>query len=428
MRKIYLLFLIFLIPSVLAISSDLKQTYQPGETLITEISGNFLNTIDASNIEFRRGHVGPLPFEYDLKKLGDNYFIYAVLPTTQNNYSLWVKDILTTVNNQQSQIDFTQNFSIHGNLTPYSISPGFASTKKDFELTIASNIDQDQNITTDIQGFEQLILKPGENKFTFPVDALEPGLTRLQIGFYSFPLLILPRDQEPPNENGTIPSTEYKFAIAPPIIEATLLSNQETDLKFRLKNIGTTSIENIFFFYNSEVLELSLNSIRSLEPNETSEINLTFHSTNQTIDELIIARAGEFEITMPVLIQFTEEESEVEVPYLQNYSNQGLSYCAELAGKFCSATEECSGDLQDTADGNDCCIGDCREPSKKSYAWIGYLIGGIILIVLVIVGARYYKTRKQKDPLIARLSKNKKARPPRSISPSLSSPKHPSTS
>src|SRR3989344_8920168 len=123
---IFLVFILLIsnIYGVMAISSDLKASYDGGETMIGEISGEILENIKPEQVEFKRNHIA-VPVKYDIKKLADKYYIWAIAPINQNNYSLVINGISTMVNGKVEQIDFINNFSVSGNLTDYSIEPGF---------------------------------------------------------------------------------------------------------------------------------------------------------------------------------------------------------------------------------------------------------------------------------------------------------------
>jgi hypothetical protein len=127
MKKIVvgLLICMFLIGNALAISSDIKnESYAQGETMLIKLEGNILSALSADNVKFYRGHV-EIPLEYDLKKLGDNYYIWAIAPVSENNYSLLVEDITTTISGVTAKVNYQTNFSISGDVVDYYIKPGF---------------------------------------------------------------------------------------------------------------------------------------------------------------------------------------------------------------------------------------------------------------------------------------------------------------
>src|SRR3989344_4443489 len=126
LMKLQLCILLFLlIPFSSAISTNMASTYQPGETMIIEIQGNILQPISLSNVVFKRAHVA-IAVIYDVKRIGDKYYLYAQLPLQQNNYTLFINDIATTVSGIVTTTDFNQTFTVSGNIIDYSINPGFA--------------------------------------------------------------------------------------------------------------------------------------------------------------------------------------------------------------------------------------------------------------------------------------------------------------
>ena len=142
MKKIIVLcaFIFLSISSVTAISTDLKSSYEKGETIIIEIKGNILEPITNSQIEFLRGHVA-IPLEYESKKLSGKYYLWAIAPQQENNYTLLIKDITTTVAGRTEKIDFVQNFSVSQNSTDYFVKPGIVLAQKDFSIDIYLNED-----------------------------------------------------------------------------------------------------------------------------------------------------------------------------------------------------------------------------------------------------------------------------------------------
>ena len=89
--------------------------------------------------------------------------------------------------------------------------------------------------------------------------------------------------------------------------------------------------------------------------------------------------------------------------------NNNLKYCTDLSGVLCSKNDVCSGDNVDSRDGT-CCIGTCKLPEPASLAWIGYLLVGIILLVVAIMWLKYKKI-KPKDKLEKKIKPVKKDLP-----------------
>ena len=168
------IFLIFLISNVTAISSNLKTEYERGESIIIEINGNILEPIDKTDVEFLRKHIS-VPLEYDIKKIGGRYFLWAIAPQTSGNYTLAINNIATTISGKTARINFAQNFSVMNNLTDYSIKPGFISTKEDFIISIDLNADFEKIINVNRPYEREVVLKPGRNNVEFLADDFDIG-------------------------------------------------------------------------------------------------------------------------------------------------------------------------------------------------------------------------------------------------------------
>jgi len=401
MKKIVsFLIVLLLLPSVLAITTEIKQTYQPGETLITPILGNILNNIEKGDVELKRGHV-QVPFDYDIKKLGDNYYLYAILPKFENNYTLVIKDLVTTVNGKPETIDFEQNFTTSGELVPYYIKPGFTLTNKDFDLTITSNIDLDEVISSDFPEEHEITISPGENKLSFSQELFEQGLTIINLGIYSVPIWII-KDATP-----NFPNSD-PFRFFPLKIESTILVDSSQTYPFKIVNLGEKTLEEITLIYNDTLFTISPSTIGPLSPKEEIELELSLNNYTTNISDTIIAKSGDMEIELPINVIFTEEETEVSTPYLEdNFSQAQSFYCSELSGTFCQASQVCDGESVQAIDGNSCCVGSCTSPnSKQSFAWIGWLIGSILVLILIIIFVKYKKSKKQEHPLSKKLKKS----------------------
>ncbi|MEM4259504.1 MAG: hypothetical protein QXS38_01960 [Candidatus Pacearchaeota archaeon] len=194
MRRVRCLILIAImicsIHAVSAISTTIKDSYAQGETIIAEISGDILEPISSSNVEFRRGHI-LVPFDFELSKIGEKYYLWAITPESEMNYSIVIKDITTFVLGKIQRIDYQKNFSVSGNLSDYSVKPGFISTGKDFEIEVRLNEDSEKKINIEFLGEKEIILKPGLNILKFYIyNVNKTGFYNLTIGKYVLPTYI----------------------------------------------------------------------------------------------------------------------------------------------------------------------------------------------------------------------------------------------
>src|SRR3989344_9143403 len=131
---------LLIIPSVFAITTDLKESYKPRETIIFKIEGNILENIEKEQIDFLRGHVS-VPLEFGLEKIQGDYYVWAIAPENNGTYGFVINELITTDKGKIVEIDFEQNFSVQGEIIDYNVKPGVIFTGKDFSLNVYSFID-----------------------------------------------------------------------------------------------------------------------------------------------------------------------------------------------------------------------------------------------------------------------------------------------
>lgn len=311
MKKIICFFvLIFLfLQSVSAISSDLKESYSPGETAITEIYGNILEPITKEMIEFRRGHI-LVPFDYDVGKINQNYYLWFITPETQLNYTLIIKNITTTVSGKLQKINYEKNFSTSGSLNDYSVKPGLIITEKDFEIKVQLNDDANKIIEGKFLESSEITLRPGENILKFSITGInETSSFNMTLGKYSIPVYV--------------------------------------------------------------------------KVNKTS------------------ARPGAENITKIDLANLTEVRENISEDEKSKIDEERKKYfCFEYPGKICAADETCTGQIITSADGS-CCVGlnavcsKAGETGERSLAWLGYLLGAVVIIIGVFIWLRYKKVKSE---------------------------------
>lgn len=389
-----ILILIGFLGSVSAISSDLKENYAPKESIIIEISGNILEPISSQQIEFRRGHVS-VPVEYDVKRLGERYFLWAIAPENENNYTLIINDVATTVSGKVEEIDYEKNFSVVGDLIDYSVKPGFVFAKEDFEIVVELYEDLEKEIMINFPVERNVVLKPGVNELDFSIEEIEnTQFILINIGQYNLPAYIIG------GEKGGTEAVLPVLRFNPRILESTILKgSQATRYPFSIINSGGEEIE-LALDYNKDLFVISPNSV-IIKPEEIAEFNLSLNEIGGEINESIYARSGDFSLEMPVNIMLTENIEEIDTPYLkENFNESSLYYCSELEGVTCSANEVCSGESVSSLDGA-CCKGQCGEEEDEGSgrAFVGYAIAALVLIVILFVFFRYRKAKANKAPL-----------------------------
>ena len=366
--------------------------------MIIEIQGNILEPIKSQDVIFKRAHVA-IAVDYDVKRIGDKYYIYAQMPLNRNNYTLFINNLATTVNGQNQEIDYNQTFKVEGNLSDYSISPGFIISDKNFILTINSNLDQPITINLNFPDERAVTLQPGVNNIQMQISSVNQGIYLATIGKYIIPIQIIKQQDANPGDKTLV-------IVFPRIIKQTILANQQKTYNFSITNIGSNATDNLYFSFNQDIFDITPSQIESLQPNSSQEFNLTLKRTteNSILENILISRFGSILTNMEIDISFTNNETQV------NSSGNNQYYCSELNGKFCSATETCSTQVISSLDGPSCCTGVCQVEEKSSNSWIMYVAIILILIILFFVYRSYKKNK------IPKLNK------PSPISPSLRKP------
>ncbi len=379
-----------------ALSTDLKPEYRPGETIIFELNGVILEPLFRDNIEFLRGHV-IVEFQHQILKLGNRYFIYALSLSAENNYTFVIKDVVTLVNGTvQTQI-MEQNFSLKGPLIDYNINPGAVLAQGDTEFTLTLNKDIDQTISV---GNPQVsvILHPGLNNILIPFTDFAPGFQMFPFGMYQIPIYAVKSLPAPPLP----PRIIY---VSPERLDETFFIGRQRPLSFRVINRGDKELTTIVFSYNAEKYTLTPNNLAKLGVNQSIELNITLKKQNQSIIDIIRITSGNETAEFPINITYIENLTIINSITNGTSSNitQQNYYCEELNGKICSSAEECQGQLVSSLNGQ-CCRGTCVPIPKKSYAWLGYLFAALVLMILVIIGGRYWKAKhSSKDILKKRM-------------------------
>jgi hypothetical protein len=377
MRMIFIFaILLFLIPFSSSISTNILPAYQPGETMILEIQGNILEPISHSDIIFKRSHVA-VAVDYDIKKIQDKYYLYAQVPLNLNNYTLFINNIATIVNGKSELVDYNSSFEVAGNLTDYSINPGFIVAKEDFTININSNLDQQTTINSDFPDEHAITLNPGTNILKFSISNIPQGFYTAKIGKYILPIQII----KSPNNN-----SQLSLTVVPKIIRETIKKNSNKSYNISIINSNSETIENIYFIFDKNIFSMSNESI-TLGPNISKIVSITLKQSSQPISStILIAKDNNILGNISFQIIFTNNESEI------TNSSKPEYYCSELGGKFCSASEICSMQTIQSLDGT-CCVGSCNVQKTSSSNWIVYTLSIVVLIIIIFFYMRYKKTK-----------------------------------
>ncbi len=139
MRKYFLFFLtaIFFLSVVSAVNVQIKDKINIGETLLVKVSGNFLDNVQKSDISFYRRYLPTSFSDYDIQKIGEDYYIYAVTTgKSADNYSLQIKNVYYMDGEIVKNTPIIANFTILNNKADFSLTPGVVKTEVAFSVRV----------------------------------------------------------------------------------------------------------------------------------------------------------------------------------------------------------------------------------------------------------------------------------------------------
>ena len=410
-RSVILILLLLIFPIISAVEFEMKEEFSQGETLMAKVSGNFLFPLQKENIFFYRAHVR-IPLEYNIKKIDEDYYIYALLLGKEpKNYSIALENIRYMKGGEMSEENIIRNFTINNQTADFSINPGFVSgtefsievqNLQDKKITIEVKTKENTNISEETYQ-ELIILKSGQKKdIDFVFEVQEPVFKIIELSTENL-------NYEIP---ASIPATEIQeeevFKFEPQTLIISAPTESETSKIIYLYNTGDEEITNINISLSNSLesyVTISRESIDKLDANSNIPIELVFSSEEEfELEGHIRAKEGENIIYSQISIKFLEGYIPVqELP--QNYTTKT---CAEMGYSICSRDEECNSDNVIYAKDDVCCIGICQEKEKTS---AGKIIGIVILIIIIGVGIWFYKKKykKAKKPVnLLKVAKGKK--------------------
>lgn len=180
---------------------DMNQEYSQGETIIAKVSGSFIDPLLEENVFFYRSYVR-IPMDYDVIKIGNNYYIkVSLIGKSENNYSIQIKNVRYYDSGLLSTKTVIKNFTINNSTADFAIDPGFVSSSNDFYIKL-QNL-KDASLDINIKGFtgisnqNSVILGPSETYFLNfqinPLTTLTLGVIELNSGNlkYSIPTYLI---------------------------------------------------------------------------------------------------------------------------------------------------------------------------------------------------------------------------------------------
>ncbi len=385
-----------------------KQEFDSGETLISVVSGNFIDRITEDNVLFFHDHV-QIPVIYEVEKINDDFYIYALLTEKQaGNYSVVIRDVRYMKGSQMTDEDIVKNFTITGDTADFSVTPGFISTTEDFSLEV-QNL-QEEKITITVNAPEELIasedsleLSSGQIKeINFQINTGQKVLKNISLDsentLYSVPFFLDLAESED-NESQESNLSNFSFKFEPQKINISMSTNSDSKRVVYLLNTGKET-EEILLSVSQEIDEyvtvspLEIGSIKE-DSAEKIEISIKSGEDEKEISGQITATAESDNETFTAELSLSLEFLEDFVPEETPEEEVIVTTCAQLGGIICGGGEVCLGETKSVKDGI-CCLAPpiCEEPKKSSRGKIiGWSIIIIILLFLFLFFKRYRRVR-----------------------------------
>lgn len=425
---VVLLALVFILPLFSAASIQFmgnveNASFSQGQTIIAQISGNFLNQITTDNVFFYKNEYATrVPASIGVLKSGDDYYLYGILGNyAEGTYTLSLENLKYMQGTQISEENLVNNFTVSNSTADFSVSPGVKSITNatSFSLSVQNlqdaskqiNIETPEGINTQ-NLISSISLKSGETKaIDFSLDSVDSSLAFINLSsgqtYYSVPITISQSQVVPKN-----PSFDMDFE--PSAVSASLATSSDAKRIIYLRNTGDTFIENVSLNL-SDVLApyvtISPEEISELGVNVSKKITLDIASDEKeaTLEGKIFATSENVTSSLTLVLDFVKDY----VPPTGQESNVSsedggvvVTSCSDLEGTICASGQECSGETAYTNDGV-CCLATCNEAPKSSRGkWIGW---GIIILILIFViwffKKRYRGVKRESD--LAKLMKKK---------------------
>ncbi|MBW6442429.1 hypothetical protein K0A97_01440 [Patescibacteria group bacterium] len=421
---IVLMFVLFYTPKptltgFAIIEQDIQ--FDQGENLIAVISGNFIEQITKENIIFYRGHISGIPMNYDVVKIGTDFYVYALLlGKPAGNYSLVVDGVSYWNGIQISEERIIKNFTITENSTDFFVNPGVVLTNGNFsfEITNFKNVRRTIELTppdsfiTQENSFD---LISGQTKvINFEIN-LDSNLTSQTLEYiqitsesteYQLPVFFYPElinNQTNPIEVDGPETNDSNFKITPSGINLSMYTNSNLTKIFYILNQGLRT-ENISLVTSQNMesyLNVSPEFISVLEENSTEQIEINFTSGEEEIriSGHLFAISENFTTPLFINLEIIENPNSSEPSPREN----SLPYCRDLeGGKVCPSGEMCSISTNLAMDEDNemvyCCLGNCEPLPEKPAT--GKIIGWIIIVVIIVVLVLFFLKHKRIRPKV----------------------------
>ncbi len=407
-----LFFALLILPIISAVQIDMKSNFSQDETLIAQVSGNFLENIQQQNVLLYMGHVRVSFIPY-VMKIEDKFYIYGQLfGKSGGNYSVIIRDASYFESGETKTADIVKNFTILNNTSDFSIEPGFLETTGNFSISAQNFIDTALTVTSFIKnstaaestGFFGSLFggSSSEKKTETQISAGQAKVISFSPGnSYNNHLIyaVLETDnthyEVPVFVSGNIITSEIKPALSfqPDKRNISLATNSSTFIYLNLYNSGGENITNISLSVSNRIKPYVFipNQTFSLDINSSTQIraNISSGVLDGIFEGQIIAASENLTSDFILTLNFSKS-------YIPVQGASLFQTCAELGGQFCNGNQTCAGTGKDAEDGAGCCVGECKAVANSNAGKIlGWLLAAIIVLLVIIFFVwRFIKAKK----------------------------------
>ena len=392
-----------------------KESFGKGETFLATLQGNILEEIPKENVGFYKGNAPnvPIALTYDLTKINNTYYVYAILPFTEQNITLKIKDVYFKEQNQFQTKTLEKTFNVKNETAAFSVKPGFITTSNDFPVTLTNNLDSDINIAYSLVNISKSVFIPSQNSIETTILISEVIFTQITtIKFssssltYDFPAYIV-KNETTAEENGSTNGSEdnrsrvnrdaLRFSLQS--IDLILNKGESYFIATDLKNIGERKADNITISVSDSIksyvkIKPLLISNLNIDESRRIDINISFSKKGDYSGHI---QASSLNSSDRILLSFKIGEN-LTTNFVSNRSSGIITNlsksCAELGGVKCVSGEVCQGSLSLQSAG--CCIGICKSfgqetPKKRNWTYI-------IILIVVLAGIGIFFWLRMKKP------------------------------
>lgn len=398
MKKEFILIIFLLVPLCSAVDiSFSKDSYQPQELIQIEITGYFIS-FSSENVQiYHNDKVHAEPLIKDMTKQNNVYYVYAIAPTQGGNYSFRIEGATYFEKNELKKDTLSWNLTIQEkNTSALFINPGFVIPSKDFSIKVKSlykNIELMADFPATGETKKSFLIEGIEEIFTFSLPVSPAANSAVTINDYKIPVFLLKKSNV---------SQETLLEFFPFEVRDTIVRGKDYTYAFVLKNPSKKNLTNVELSTNLEVVNPTLTpaNITLLKAGEAKVINLTFSVSPIMMKNIsgsvkIITANESFSLPVSFIVHSQG------IPSSNATSNTSTGprpfNCAQI-GVLCKENEVCTGETTASIEGA-CCIGDCViEEQSNTKTIVGFVLVGILLIIVAYVGYNIYKRRKLKTP------------------------------